>query len=105
MVGQNEPGTTGAVLVRIECQLHEILLMLPEPSLLAIDGSLYKNRRCLCLSLFVPVLHRGHHRAPAQPLDVVNDEFRQWHGRMMRPQGIEFLLDPRHCLPRWVLPQ
>jgi hypothetical protein len=110
LVGQHEPRAARVLQVRVESQFHEILLVLPETGLLPVHRRFDEDGRGhggygLRHRLFRPIFHRRDDLAAAEPLDVFDDEIGQRHGRMVRPQGVELLLDPGHGFRRRVFPE
>lgn len=81
LIGEHEARAASVVQMRIEGELHEILLMLPETRLPAVDRCLDERRgglRVLSLDprLVAPLADRRDHRAAAQAGDVLGNERR-----------------------------
>ena len=101
LVGQHEARAVRPAM-GVEGHLHEVLLVLPEPHFLAIDGRFDHHRGRF--RLLPPAAHVPQQLAARQPIQVLNHEIGESHRVGRRPQRVEFLLNPRHRLWSVVLP-
>ena len=91
LVGQHEARAMRPAM-RIEGELDEVLLVFPQPGLLAIDRRFHHDGRGI--RFFPPAGDVSHQLAARQAVEVPNHEVRKPDRERRRPQGVELLLDP-----------
>ena len=103
LIGQHEARAMRAAM-RVEGELDEVLLVLPQPDLLAVDRRLHDDGRGVRVRCVPPAGDVPDQLAARQPIEVPDDEIREPDREGRRPEGVELLLHPRDGLRRIVLP-
>ena len=76
LIGQHEARAVRPAM-RVEGELDEVLLVFPQPDLLAVDARLHDDGRGVRVRLFPPAGDVPDRLAARQPVEILDDEVRE----------------------------